>query len=63
MYVGTPTKSGVIVAFKQHCIHSTVTQCLEVSKVNEKLYTVTPPGGHAIYLSLLWVCGSSTIQS
>ena len=53
----------VFVAFTQHCIQSTVTQLTHVEDVEDAKYFCTlytgplgPPGGKAIYLSLL-PCG------
>ena len=55
----------VFAAFTQHCIQSTVTHLTHVEDVKDAKYYCTlytgplaPPGGKAIYLSLL-LCGFS----
>ena len=55
----------VFAAFMQHCIQSTVTHLTHVEDVEDTKYYCTlytgpliPPGGEAIYLSLL-PCGFS----
>ena len=62
------TSKMVFAAFMQHCIQSTVTHLTHVEDIADAKYYCTlytgplaPPGGKAIYLSLL-PCGFSGSQ-